>query len=81
MVPVLMSSVRGQLVFKLQEFLVNAFAAHDLPFFAEHIDGIVGEQSVDGQPVLETLVVRKKFFKDKIFPLIDQKPFTRIELV
>jgi hypothetical protein len=75
-----MSSVTVELIFKLQEFLVNAFAAHDLPFCAEHINGMVREQSVDGQPVLETLVVRKKSFKHKIFPLIHQEPSTRIEL-
>ena len=66
---------------KPQEFFVNALSAQDLPFFAEHVDGIVGEQSIDGQPVLEILVIRKDLFKDKILPLINQKPFTRIELV
>jgi len=74
--PVLMSSVRGQLVLKLQEFLVNAFAAHDLPFFAKQVNCLMRKKSVDGKPILQTFEIRKRSLKNQIFTLINQQPST-----
>jgi hypothetical protein len=74
--PVLMSSVRRQLVLKLQEFLVNTFAAHDLSFFAKQVNCLMRKKSVDGKPVLQAFEIRKRSLKNQIFTLINQQPST-----
>ena len=61
---------------KLQGLFVNAFAAHDLPFFAEQVNCLMRKKSVDGKPVLQAFEIRKRSLKDQIFTLINKQPST-----